>query len=162
MAAADMLVRLYDMPRKDYSAEMAAQGIRIMRAFIGDKTKVLAFVKENFGEGWMLECERAILQSPSTCYIAVKDKEVVGFACYDATAKNFFGPTGVKESLRGRKIGAALLHACMNSIREQGYAYAIIGWVDDARPFYEKEVGAVSIEGAEPKKSIYSTLIDMD
>lgn len=160
--ASDMLVRLYDMPRKDYSAEMTAQGIRIVRAFIGDKTKVLSFVKENFGEGWMLECECAMLQMPSTCYIAVKDKDVVGFACFDATAKNFFGPTGVKDSMRGKKIGAALLHACMNAIREQGYAYAIIGWVGDAKPFYEKEVGAMEIPGAEPKKSIYSNMVGME
>ena len=159
--AADMLVRLYDMPQKDYTAVMEEQGIQIKRAFIGDKPKVMAFVRENFSEGWAMECECAMLQQPSTCYIAVKDKEVIGFACYDATAKNFFGPTGVKESMRGKKIGAALLHACMHSIKEQGYAYAIIGWVDDARVFYEKEVGAEVIVGAEPSKSIYANMVSV-
>jgi len=157
----DMLVKLYDMPQKDYTEILNANDIKIKRSFIGDKQKILTFVKENFSEGWARECECALMQVPSTCYIAVKDKEIVGFACFDATAKNFFGPTGVKASMRGMKIGAALLHACMNSIREQGYAYAIIGWVGDARLFYEKEVGATVIEGGEPGKSIYSNMIEM-
>ena len=54
-------------------------------------------------------------------------KEIVGFACYDATCMNFFGPTGVKESERGKGVGKALLLAALHAMKEQGYAYAIIG-----------------------------------
>ena len=40
---------------------------------------------------------------------------------------------------------------------ELGYAYAIIGWADEASGFYEKTVGAVPIAGGHP--AIYQNLI---
>jgi predicted N-acetyltransferase YhbS len=74
---------------------------------------------------------------------------VVGFACHDTTYKNFFGPTGVDESQRGRGLGKALLLACLHAMAAQGYGYAIIGGVGPAE-FYAKTVGAVEIEGSTP------------
>lgn len=72
----------------------------------------------------------------------------MGFACYDATAPNFFGPTGVDEAARGRGIGYGLLLSVLYAQKAQGYAYAIIGGVGPAE-FYEKTVGAVIIPGSE-------------
>ena len=46
-------------------------------------------------------------------------------------------------------------------MREYGYAYAIIGWVDDAEMFYRKVVGAEFIKGGEPENSIYCNMIEM-
>ena len=43
-------------------------------------------------------------------------------------------------------------------MRDDGYAYAIIGWVSDAAPFYEKLVNATFIPGGEPQNSIYSQM----
>lgn len=45
-------------------------------------------------------------------------------------------------------------------MREEGYAYAIIGWVDDAVGFYERAVNALVIEGSSP--GIYQQLINFD
>jgi len=154
----DMLVRLYDMPEKSKKRPLE-EGILIKRAMNADKNKILGFVKENFSEGWVNECERALYNNPVSCYIAVKDKAIIGFACYDATALGMFGPTGVLESARGKGVGDALLHTCMDSMREKGYAYAIIGWSTDATEFYKKSVGAEVIEGATPDRSIFQNLI---
>ena len=74
---------------------------------------------------------------------------LAGFACYDATYRNFFGPTGVATDARGRGIGAALLLSCLHAMAGLGYGYAIIGGVGPAA-FYEKAVGAVMIEGSKP------------
>ena len=74
---------------------------------------------------------------------------VLGFACYDATAKDFFGPTGVMESQRGKGIGAALLIACMQAMAAEGYAYAVIGGAGPVA-FYEKVVGATVIPDSVP------------
>ena len=52
---------------------------------------------------------------------------MLGFACYDTTHKNFFGPTGVDAAKRGQGIGTALLLATLHAMREAGYMYAIIG-----------------------------------
>ena len=154
----DMLVRLYDMPDQSKKRPLE-EGIVIKRALNLDRSKIVDFVKANFSEGWVNECKRAMNNDPVSCYIAVKDGAVIGFACYDSTAKGMFGPTGILESARGKGVGDALLNACMVSMREKGYAYAIIGWVTDTVEFYKKSVGAEIIEGATTRKSIYQNLI---
>ena len=76
--------------------------------------------------------------------------------CWDATAANFFGPTGVHPRARNKGVGKALLFACLEDMRAQGFAYAIIGGVGPAE-FYAKAVGAVAIEGSAP--GIYRGLL---
>ncbi len=157
---ADMLINLYRLPQNN-SHFPEENGIRIKRALPPDKSKILAFIREEFQAGWADECEHALSHDPCGCYLAVRNGEILGFACYDATAKGYFGPTGVKESERRQGIGAALLHACLHAMREQGYGYAIVGWTaKSAIPFYEKEAGAVLIANSEPEQSIYSNMID--
>jgi predicted N-acetyltransferase YhbS len=155
----DMLVRLYDMPEIDEEKRLSEEGISIKLAMAFDKNTILDFVKTNFWEGWTTECEKAIFNQPSSCYIAVRDGKVIGFACYDATCLGFFGPTGVAEAERGKGIGKALLWRCLVSMREKGYGYAIIGYVTDAFEFYKKAVNAAVIEGADPEKSIFKNLV---
>lgn len=81
-----------------------------------------------------------------------KTAPVQGFACYNVTRPDYFGPTGVLESQRGRGIGRALLLQCLEALAAEGYAYAIIGGVGPAE-FYERAVGATLIPGSE--KGIY-------
>jgi predicted N-acetyltransferase YhbS len=89
---------------------------------------------------------------PVTVYVAVREGAVVGFAAYECTRRAFFGPTGVRESERGRGVGRALLVACLWGLRELGYVYAIIGGVGPAA-FYERAVGAIPI--ADSAQGIY-------
>ena len=152
----DMLVRLYDMPQ--IIKEMPQQ-IKIKQALALDKHKILKFVGDNFSEGWVNECERAIFNNPISCYIATEGETILGFACYDTTAKGVFGPMGIIERARGANIGTALLQCCLNSMKEKGYAYGIIGWVTDAVDFYKKAVNAEIIQGSTPEHSIYINLI---
>ena len=93
---------------------------------------------------------------PSSCFLALKDGEILGFACYDSTAKGFFGPTGVDLRYRGLGIGRALLLRTMEALFEAGYAYAVIGWAGPVE-FYRKAVGATVIEDSEP--GIYRGLV---
>ncbi len=74
---------------------------------------------------------------------------MLGFACYDATAKNFFGPTGVDPAWRGRHIGAGLLLLALQAMADEGYGYGIIGGAGPTE-FYEKIVHAQVIEGSTP------------
>ena len=144
----DMLVKLYEVQDcPELMEKLKAEGVLIKKAMTPDLTKITSWVKETFGQGWADECTAGILSDG--CWIAVKDKKVIGFACYDATMKDFFGPTGVAEDMRGHGIGKALLIRCMISMRERGYAYAIIGSAGP-KDFYKKAVGAVGIEGSIP------------
>jgi GNAT superfamily N-acetyltransferase len=146
----DMLVKLYDLPDKEvHIKEMRDRGIIIRRALPPEKHVVLEWVKENFKMHWVSECDVAFSNKPVSCYIAVKDKEILGFACYDVTCKDFFGPTGVKEEVRGQGIGSALLLASLEAMREVGYAYAIIGGAGPI-DFYKKACNAVIIEDSVP------------
>jgi len=90
---------------------------------------------------------------PCSIYIAIDISQekagIVGFAAYECTSRNFFGPEGVAESHRRRGIGKALLIACLHGLREMGYAYGIIGGVGP-HAFYEKACGATLIEGSSP------------
>lgn len=159
--SADMLVKLYDLEEKPELCEnLKKQWISIKRAMPADKSRVVQFVKNNFGDGWAHECSYTFSNHPISCFIAVREKKAIGFACYDAAAKNFFGPIGVYEKFRGKGIGEALLRACLLAMRNDGYGYAIVGWVDDALEFYKRTVGATVIEDSFP--GIYRSLIAID
>ncbi len=150
----DMLVKLYDLPEMTPVLQrMAAQGIAIRPPTVWDRRTLIPWVKRHFGNGWVPECECAFRTLPPSCLIAVREQTLLGFACYDCTAKNFFGPTSVAESARGNGIGTALLLSALSRMKADGYGYAIIGGVGPAA-FYAKTVGACVIEGSSP--GIYS------
>ena len=153
-----MLVKLYNLPKLAPEIEkMAAKGIIIRPAHSWEKIKAVNWVQKNYGEGWASEFEISFNTMPASNYIAIKDKKIVGFAAFNATAKNFFGPTAVLKEQRGLGIGKALLIASLTKMREDGYAYAIIGGVGPVE-FYQRAVGASVIEGSEP--GIYSSDLD--
>jgi len=152
-----MLVRLYDLP--DTSARVRAlreAGIEVRRAIAPEKHVVVSWVRETFGDAWASECEVSFGRLPISCFRAQRAQDVLGFACYDATAKAFFGPTGVLEPERRRGIGTALLLMTLDAMAADGYAYAIIGGVGPA-DFYAKAAGAVPIAGSTP--GIYADLL---
>jgi hypothetical protein len=156
----DMLVRLYDLPDGTrYAEEAGRRGLRVRRAEPWDRLRMREFIRQNFQELWAVEADRAFAQTPViSAFLGVLDNEIAGFAAYDATRPNFFGPTGVREDLRGSGLGAALLFSCLHSMREMGYAYAIIGGVGPAS-FYEKVCGAFVIPGSET--GIYGSLAEI-
>jgi GNAT superfamily N-acetyltransferase len=96
---------------------------------------------------------------PVTVLIATRDDTLLGFACFDTSAKGFFGPTGVDPAARGQGIGEALLLATLRAMREDGYAYAVIG---DPGPveFYKKRLDALEIPGSDP--GIYRGMLRRD
>src|SRR3954451_23696851 len=153
----DMLVKLYDLPdsRATYD-RLRPAGIVLRRALAPEKHKVIAWVQKNFSEAWASEAEVAFSRQPVSCFIAVRERKIIGFACHDATCSNFFGPTGVEPKAQKNGVGKALLFACLEDMRQQGFGYAIIGGVGPAE-FYAKAVGAVAIEGSEP--GIYRGLL---
>ena len=145
----DYLVKLYDLP--DVSgvlARLEKEGIRILRPKSFQKTFVLDFIRKRWHRNWADECDGCFSKLPINCFMAVKDKKVIGFSCYDTTMKGFFGPTGVCEKFRGIGIGKALCVKALEAMHHEGYGYAIIGGGIDG--FYVKAVNAIPIEGSSP------------
>ena len=146
----DMLVRLYDLPEsKDLYLRMADAGLILRRPGAYELHLVQDFVREHFSPKWVSEVQVAFSRQPVACFIATKDNEILGFACYETTAKGYFGPTGVTKTARGLGLGKALLLKALEAQREAGYAYAFIGGVGP-KEFYARTVGAIEIPGSDP------------
>lgn len=146
----DMLVRLYDLP--DCSAlarRLENEGIIVRGARPFEKHTLAAFASDHFSLKWASEVEVAISRQPAACLIATREKTLLGFACYDTTARGFFGPAGVIPEARGLGLGKLLLLRSLEALRASGHAYGIIGGVGP-REFYEKACGAVEIPGSDP------------
>ena len=147
---ADLLVRLLDLPGLAPALERAQQnGIEIRRAIAPEKHLVMRWVTTTFTAAWAAECEIAFGRQPLACFIAVKDQELCGFAAYEATCRNFFGPLGVAPAARRRHVGEALLLSALHAMRHEGYVYGIIGGVGPSA-FFEKAVRATPIADSEP------------
>lgn len=146
----DMLVKLYALNwNTDAMFEQAALGVCIRKPIGPEKHVVIDWVRNHFSAGWASEADVALSREPGACFIAVKSNQLIGFACYDATALGFFGPIGIHDAFRGKRTGSALLRACMLDMKLKGYGYAVIGHTT-AVPFFEKGAGAVEIKDSTP------------
>lgn len=154
---ADLLVKLYEIPPSAAALEALARGgVEIRRAIGPEKHAVIEWVEDKFSRAWAAECDVAMSGQPVTCFIAVKEGKLLGFACYDSTLKGFFGPIGVDPDAHKKGLGKALLIRTLEAMRDAGYGYAAIGWAGPV-DFFKKTVGAVVIEGSEP--GVYRGLV---
>jgi ribosomal protein S18 acetylase RimI-like enzyme len=153
----DYLVNLTRLqPDPALNARMIAGGVTIRRPLAPEARLLTDWVAETFGNGWASETAVALTRQPPTCFIATRGDRLVGFACHEAIARGFFGPTGVEEEARGLGIGHALLLASLFDLKNMGYAYAIIGDVGPSA-FYEKTVNAMPIPDSAP--GIYAGML---
>lgn len=116
----------------------------------------LAWIDAEFGGTWSSEA------FAGESVIAYKNGAVAGFATYDPRGLKFswlrgagsepgtgiFGPFGVAAAHRGTGIGPHLLAAALCSLRERGYARALIPAVGEANlvAYYERNSGASVVE----------------
>ena len=153
---ADLLVRLYDLPVFEAEEKVRGAGIVVRRGNSFERHVILEWIRKHVSEPWVSEAALALSQQPTTIYVAVRDNALLGFACYDTSAKGFFGPTGVDEAERGKGIGEAQRIATLKGMREAGYAYGVIG---DPGPvaFYQKRLDALEIPKSKP--GIYAGML---
>lgn len=146
----DMIVNLLELPDSaELYQRVEQQGIILRRARAYERHIVAGWVGEYFSPKWVSEVKVAFSRQPVTCFIATRDKKILGFACVETTAKGFYGPTGVCEDARGTGIGKALLFKSMEALRDSGYVYGVIGGVGP-REFYEKVCNAKEIPNSTP------------
>ena len=146
----DMLVRLYALQEgAPLRHRLAEQGVtvRMCRPFEMHATE--EWIARTFSTRWVSEFQVSMAHQPCGCVIATQNRKVVGFACYDATARGFIGPMGVDPELRMGGVGKALLVTALEQMRALGYAYAVIGGTGP-QEFYARTVGATAIEGSDP------------
>jgi len=147
---ADMLVKLYNLP--DYNnliLKLEKEGISICRAMAPDKYLILPWIEEHSTLSAKGEVDVCFSRTPISLFIAYRDSTILGYACYNATQLNFFGPTKVLEKEQKKGIGKVLLFRCLQALRNEGYAYAIIGGVGP-KEFYKKTFNAIEIPDSTP------------
>jgi N-acetylglutamate synthase-like GNAT family acetyltransferase len=151
------LVNLLKLPRLEpLISDLEGQGVIVRRAQPFELTIVRNFIAGEFSVSWADEVSVGFANKPVSVHIATLNGVVIGFAAYECTRKDFFGPAGVAAQMQGRGIGKALLLASLLSLRELGYVYAIIGSAGPLE-FYQKAVGATVIADSEP--GIYTDLL---
>jgi len=139
---ADMLVNLAALPNlAPVLAEQERKGVKIRRGQPNERDKIVEWVREHINPAWVIGCETALEQEPSTCYIAVaandaqvqysndlQPESIIGFACFDVVTNGVFGPTGVLEERQDGGIDTALLLTCLHEMATLNYKQAVIGW----------------------------------
>ncbi|MCC6442996.1 MAG: GNAT family N-acetyltransferase [Armatimonadetes bacterium] len=153
----DMLVNLLNLPPLEPLVEsLRVEGIVVRRPNSFEMTPLREYIVREFGTGWADEAAAGFANKPASLFIAIHEKKIVGFAAYDCTRRDFFGPTGVTSAYRNKGIGKALLIASLWGLREIGYVYGIIGGAGP-KDYYVKTVGATIIAGSNP--GIYTDLL---
>ena len=147
----DLLVNLLKLPPRPSSHAAV-----IRRAQPFEIGAVRRFISQHFSEDWADETQVGFSNKPVSVFIAIYERQIVGFSAYECTRRGFFGPTGVIDTARGKGLGKALLVEALWGLRDMGYVYAIIGGVGPIE-FYEKAVGAIVIPNSEP--GIYIDLL---
>ncbi len=146
----DLLVQLYRLKELPPALDrVRASQVAIRRALVPEQRIIVRWVAATFSEAWADECAIAFARQPVACFVALRQDDLCGFAVYEATCRNFFGPLGVNSDWRGKGIGEALLLASLHALRHEGYAYAIIGG-SGPTAFFQRTVGAIPIEDSEP------------
>ena len=142
---AEVAIKLYNLPSVEQNiADLKSKGIEIKRPMASEKSIVVKWVKKEFGSIWANECDVAFSNHPVSCFIALKDDRILGFCCYDVSAKNFYGPIGVSEGFRAHGIGTALTLVVFHAMAGEGYAYAIVP--TDSVDYYVKHMDGVIID----------------
>ena len=134
----DMIVDLNNDFTMDYIEDISIRKVRD-----NDKKVVREFVLEKFYERWTKTIDYGLTLEDIPIYIAIHDNNIVGFAGYNISKqrKGYFGPLGVLKSYRDRKIGQALVNACLIDMKQLGFETCIIGNAGSIE-FYEKACGA--------------------
>lgn len=115
-------------------------GVELRRATAADARPLVDFAR-TFSDPWADETGRAMGRDQPPVFVAVRDGQVVGFACHGVYRDGWFGPTGVDPAERGNGIGEAVLRLCLDDLASGGTEVAQISWIGPME-FYHRTVGA--------------------
>jgi phosphoribosylglycinamide formyltransferase-1 len=158
--AVNLLARLDDPRFMQQPVHLALEewdrrGVYIER-FHHTPEPILSWIDAEFGGTWSSEAHAGGI------WLASDEGGPAGFVAFDPRGLRFswlrawrdrpevgvFGPFGVVPRARGTGVGRALLDAAMFSLRERGYAFALIPAVAGDRliAYYEREAGGRVVE----------------
>ena len=151
LTSIDMITPLLAVPPAAPHVErLRGEGITVRRAKVWEQVQLREFIAQHLSPHWVDEAGIGFSNKPISVFVAFHGVRMIGFAAYECTYRGVFGPIGVEEPYRKQGVATALLLRCLESMREMGYIYAIIGQAGP-RLFFEKACGAISVPEDWPK-----------
>lgn len=124
----DVLLKLYTLRENPgVFTSLKNDGITLKCVMPMNISPVYQFISEHFAKSFADECMPALIGGD--CFVAVRGREIVGFAAVDSTARGFMGPMGVLPKERKKGIATALFITMCKRMREKGYRYGIAGMI---------------------------------
>lgn len=157
----DKLLYDFKIPEEIYSIEgdLKREGYRVECFNKKYTLPLLEFMQENFPGGWVRNAREALLKNrgEDTIILALdKDDAIVGY-CQRAIddLEGHFGPFGVSETLRGKRLGTVLFYKMLFDMYSKGIYHVWLAWTDGAaQKFYERAGMKVNKTHAVMKKSL--------
>ena len=122
-------------------------GIQIVPFSRSYTLPLLQFLKENFPGGWVRNVRETLEKGKGEerIWLAIQgtndgDSKIIGY-CQRAIddLEGHFGPFGVCENMRGKKVGSVLFYEMLMDMYKRGIYHVWLAWTDnDARRFYER------------------------
>ena len=121
-----------------------------------DKKELYSFISNEFSKSWAEESIAGCrADNPAFCSI-IKDNsgKIAGFAAVNASNPNWFGPMGIKQSLRGKGLGKLLVIHSLLHTKETfpKKEHILLPWINDKDNFYCSILGDM-------KKNLYHKAI---
>lgn len=130
--AVNMIAELeaLDLDTRSEEEHLKTQGITIRRATLDDKAPLFELLSYEW-QLWNHEVEMAFRDDPPSVHVAIIEEKIRAFSVHNGNNKGtgWFGPMGTHADLRGKGVGSILLKRCLEDMRQQGHARAIIPWV---------------------------------
>ncbi len=136
-------IKVSEARARELADRAKSRGYDVRRVGKRERDVLLRVATEAFAPAWAFELGRAMDQDPPAVFAAWRDGLPVAFAAHDAnnSGLGWFGPAGTLAAHRGRRLGEALLLACLLDVLDKPEG-GVIAWIGP-REFYEKAAGAV-------------------
>lgn len=104
-----------------------------------NKDELIQFVSNEFSSSWSNEVKMAMEGSnPNSGSIILQNENmhIIGFAAFNGSNPQWFGPMGVKSDLRKEGFGRILFYEALKEMMRRGIKKTILPWINGKEEFY--------------------------
>ncbi len=114
---------------------------KIYTATKRDSKELVTFVNNEFPGSWSNEVQMAMEganHNSGSIILRDESSNILGFAAFNGSNPQWFGPMGVKESLRKEGFGRILFYEAIKEMMRRGMKETILPWINGKEEFYPR------------------------